>query len=283
MTIIKTVGELTRERMNSCSNALAEKYLTSVRAIYGATENGKPDHIGSCVLLEYQGEKILVTAAHVIDQNEVTSLYVNGETNLVQLIGSCFITASPNDIRNNDKFDFSVFPISDELVSDLGNVYFLPERDWALKELSEKDRCCLALGFPNSRNKKVDSSLKSVKLEPFVYTSTIKSDPKLFEEIGFSTADHYLLDFCDKHSRNSDNKITNSICPQGVSGGGLFLIENMANPESYRPEAECSGKLLGILIEQRKSIKVLVFTKISTIVKALTLRSSVTEKKPAVP
>lgn len=274
MTTIKTVGELTRERMNKCSDALAQKYLLSVRAIYGATENGKPDHIGSCVLLEYQGEKFLVTAAHVIDHNELTSLYISGETNLVQITGSSLTTTAPNGDRGKDKFDFSVLPISDELALALGNAYYIPENEWELQELHEKDRCCLALGFPNSKNKKIDPAKNLVKLEPFVYTSIIKSDPKLFEEINFSSSDHYLLDFCNKHSKDSSGKTTNSICPKGVSGGGLFLIENMSNPESYRPEAECSGKFLGILIEQRKNQKVLAFTRISTIEKALIRRSS---------
>ena len=39
MATIKTVGELTRERMDRCSNSLAKKYLLSVRAIYGAGQS----------------------------------------------------------------------------------------------------------------------------------------------------------------------------------------------------------------------------------------------------
>lgn len=283
MNTIKTVGEVTLERMNKCADSLAKKYLLSVRAIYGATDNGKPDQIGSCVLLEYKGEKLLVTAAHVIDQNEFTSLYINGETNLVQVFGICIITAAPGNDRYKDKLDFAVLPISDDIASNLGKVSFLPEDEWGLHDLLEKDRCCLALGFPNSRNKKVDDSKHAVKLAPFVYTATLKSDPKVFEETNFSIADHYLLNFCSKHSKDSSNKITNSICPKGVSGGGLFLIEDMANPESYRPEVECKGKFLGILIEQTKNKKQLAFTKISTIKTALTLRSSGTAQKRAVP
>lgn len=270
MGTIKTIGELTRERMNECSDALANKYLLSVRAIYGATENGKPDHIGSCVLLEYRDKKILATAAHVIDKNEFTSLYINGEAKLVQIIGSSLITAAQDSDRDKDKLDFSVLPISDELAIALGNAYYVPENEWELRDLPKKDRCCLVLGFPNSKNKKTDTAKKLVRPEPFVYTSIIRSDPMLFAEINFSPSDHYLLDFCRKHSKDSSGKITNSICPKGCSGGGLFLIENMANPESYRPEAGCSGKLLGILIEQNKNKKVLAFTRISTIKKALT-------------
>lgn len=255
--------------MNECSDALAKKYLQSVKAIYGATENGKPDHIGSCVLLEYQGKNILVTAAHVIDQNKFTSLYVSGETNLVQIKGNCLITSAPNGDRDKDKFDFSILPISKELALAIGNAYFIPEIEWETQELPENERCCLALGFPNSRNKKSDPVKNHIILEPFVYTSTIKRDPTLLEEINFSPSDHYLLDFCSKHSKDSNGKITNSICPKGVSGGGLFLIENMAKPESYRPESECQGKFLGILIEQKKNKKVLVITRVSTIARAL--------------
>lgn len=274
MAIVKTLGELTFDRMNDCVKALAKKYLCSVRAIYGSTENGKANHIGSCVLLSHKNTKLLLTAAHVIDNNEITSLYISGEHELVQLIGSCLITSPPNGNRDDDKLDFSILSLTEDVASKIGNVYYIPESEWWLGGLGEKDRCCLALGYPNSKNKKFNPSTKKIKQEPFVYTSTLKKEEELFIKVDGDQNHHYLLDYCEKYSKNETNETVNSVHPKGVSGGGLFLIEGMANPESYRPDLPCSGKLLGILIEFHKECKVLMFTKLSTIAEALTSRST---------
>lgn len=274
MSLVKTLSELTLERMNTCTESLAKKYLNSVKAIYGATENGKPEHIGSCVLIEHNGTKYLITAAHVIDTNKHTSLYISGESKLVQITGQCLITAAPNEDRNQDKLDFSILQIPDKISTEIGNVEYLSEREWHLDDLPNNERCCLVIGFPNSRNKRIDPAKNAVRQEPFVYASTIKSEVGLFSSTGGSPENHFLLNFCSKHSKDSSNKTINSIHPRGVSGGGLFLIEGMANPQNYQLDAECKGKLIGILIAFHKNQKVLMFTKLSLIILALTSPSS---------
>ena len=75
MGAIMTVNEAVRDRMNECVDILAKQYMKSVRPIYGSTEHGKPFHIGSCVLLEADGSHYLITAAHVIDHNDYTTLF----------------------------------------------------------------------------------------------------------------------------------------------------------------------------------------------------------------
>ena len=79
MGSIKTVNEIVLERMNECVEVLVRKFMNSVRPIYGSTEHGKPYHIGSCVLIEIDKKKYLVTAGHVIDHNKTTTLYVSGK------------------------------------------------------------------------------------------------------------------------------------------------------------------------------------------------------------
>ncbi len=269
MALIKTVKELAWERMNECTDILAKKYLMSVKAIYGAKENGRPEHIGSCVLLEHKKKKYIVTAAHVIDNNKYTSLYISGEKNLVLITGQCLITVSPEENRRKDKLDFSIIPISDEISFQMGNTTYLTEKEWQLNSLPENERFCLVLGFPNSQNKKIDPTKKVVKQEPFVYSSSLKNDADLFKKTECHKDYHYLLDFCGKHSKDSNNVTVNSIHPKGVSGGGLFLIEGMANPENYSSESMCRGKLLGILIEFHKEQKVLIFIKLSLVIQAV--------------
>lgn len=270
MSVVKTLPELVTERTNMCSEELAHKYLQSVRAVYASTERGTPVHLGSCVALEIADQKLLVSAAHVIDNNEYTSLYVSGETDLILIESNVYITDSPNGERKQDKFDFSILPLNDKLQAEIGEIVYLTEQDMLLGELGRNEKCCLALGYPNSRNKITPKRGNNLKESAFVYTSTLKFEEKLYAATGTNPEHHFLLDFCPKHSKDEDGKIVNSVHPKGVSGGGLFLIEDMATPETYWTEKPCSGKLIGILIELKREQKILVYTKLSTIFKALT-------------
>lgn len=270
MSTVKTLPEIISERTNQCSEVLAKKYLRSVRAVYGSTENGKPVHIGSCVAVKIKEERYLITAAHVIDHNEITSLYVSGEKHLVLIESTAHLTVAPQGDRDEDVIDFAVLHLSDDMMVKIGNIEYISEKDILLRDLKQSEKCCLALGYPNSKNKINPKYGNNVKETPFVYTSNLKHDDELFKKTGSIKGQHYLLDYCKKHSKDEARNIVNSISPKGVSGGGLFYIEGMDKPESYVPEAPCVGKLVGILIEFRKEHKVLIYTRLSTILGALT-------------
>jgi hypothetical protein len=272
MSIVKTLPELALERMNHCSDVLANKYLKSVRAIYGSTENGKPIHIGSCVAVKLNNENYLITAAHVIDHNKFTSLYVSGENDLVLIEAAAHITAAPDGDREKDIFDFAILKPSSEMEEKIGNIEYICQSEMLLRDLKDAEKFCLALGYPNSKNKLNPKNGNSVKETPFVYTSVLKHEADFYSKAGANKSQHYLLDYCKNHSKDQMNNKVNSISPKGVSGGGLFFIEGMTNPELYKPDSPCAGKLVGVLIEFRKEHKVLLYTKLSTILSALTSR-----------
>lgn len=235
--MIKTTNEIVRERMNECVDFLSEKYLKSVRPIYGSSELGKPEHIGSCVLLEINKEKYLITAAHVIDHNERTTLYTSGISGTDELIPieceNVIRTKSIDGTRKNDRFDFAILPVSENMMQNMGSVIFLNESDIFNHEPDKG--MYLALGFPNSKNKKPNNREKKVSQNPFIYSSHIEKNSDIFEKIGVNPDSHYLLDFCSRHSKDELGNMVNSICPQGASGGGLFFITGMNNPENLIP------------------------------------------------
>ena len=280
MGSIKTVNEIVLERMNECVEVLVRKFMNSVRPIYGSTEHGKPYHIGSCVLIEIDKKKYLVTAGHVIDHNKTTTLYVSGKSQLVQLEAEALITNSDTGRRDDDKLDFAILSLSDEITAQLGNVVFINESGMSDVVIENEARLYLALGFPNSKNKKVNNEENKVTQNPFVFSSTLNLDEDVFKEVGAKASQHYLLKFCSKYSKDENNKKVNSISPTGASGGALFFINGMNNLESYRPGAECIGKLTGILIENHKQQKVIMATKISVIKEALTVNRSDTGIQP---
>ncbi len=275
MNTVKTVNEIVLERMNECVDILGKEYLKSVRPIYGSTQHGNPDHIGSCILIKINKTPYLITAAHVIDHNKDTTLYIGGESDLIQIEAEALITKPNTGNRDDDKLDFSILLLSSNFIKKLGAVTFIDESSFINTSLPNKG-LYLALGFPNSKNKNTRNVENKVSQNPFVYSSTLNTDSEAFIKVGANESYHYLLQF-GKYSKNENDKKVNSIGPKGVSGGGLFLIEDMGSPESYRANAKCSGKLAGILIENHKNQKVIMATKISVVIDALTSKDRLCE------
>ncbi|MBS8239747.1 MAG: trypsin-like serine protease [Marinobacter sp.] len=268
MVQVVTLRDIARERMNTCSDQLARKFLRSVRPIFGSTKHGEPEHIGSCVLVEFGGTKYVVTAAHVIDNNEQTTLYVSGEKNLVEIVGDFLVTEPPSGHRGNDKLDFAVHKVSEDFEASLGHLDYIDEKECLTHSQREPQKFCLALGYPNSKNKKFDRNAKTVKEVPFIYSSFLKHEADLFSAVGASATSHLLLDFCGKYSKDEEGNKVNSWSPIGVSGGGLFSIKGL-DFASIRADSWCQGKLIGIFIEFHRAQKVLVAVKLSTIYAAL--------------
>lgn len=94
---IKTVEEITREYLDEAAKAALSTFRDAVKPIYGATERGVPDHIGSGLLLELPEGRFLLTAAHVLDDNDKTSLYL-GADGFALLQFEALVSAAPDEI-----------------------------------------------------------------------------------------------------------------------------------------------------------------------------------------
>lgn len=74
-------------------------YARSVRPIYGAAADGRPEHIGSAILIDASGTKLIMTAAHVIDWNDRSSLYVGlAATELIE--DEFMMSVAPEGVRD---------------------------------------------------------------------------------------------------------------------------------------------------------------------------------------
>jgi hypothetical protein len=270
--LIKTINEVVRDRLNECVNSLVKRYMKSVRPIYGSKMDGSPYHIGSCVLIDVGGAKYLVTAAHVIDHNEETTLYVSGDNDLIQLEAEALLTSHVSGDRRNDKLDIAVLPLSSHIADQLGEIVFVDESSM-IRTSCDSNKYYMALGFPNSKNKKINNIEKKVTQNPFVYSSGLILDDDVFREIGANRAQHYLLNFSSKYSKDENGNMVNSIEPKGASGGALISIEGVNDLLSYRPDSECTGRLAGILIENHKRQKVILATKMSLVLHIISLHS----------
>ena len=78
MGLVKPIKEIVRQQMEDGASAAQKLFRQAIRPIYGVDRASRPEHIGSSFLLEYKGLKYLITAAHVLDHSEHTSLLVGG-------------------------------------------------------------------------------------------------------------------------------------------------------------------------------------------------------------
>jgi hypothetical protein len=103
----------------------------SVRPVYrNSVTEPRPEHVGSCLLLNIDGIPTVVTAAHILDQRSDYSLYIAGlpGTNPVPVLGGMtIVTPKPEGKRASDHFDTAIWRPQDQVAYALSAVDFLDE------------------------------------------------------------------------------------------------------------------------------------------------------------
>jgi hypothetical protein len=108
---IELLPEAEQRRMRECATQAAAEFIDSVLAIYRSNEASerRPEHIGSCILLDIDGTRVITTAAHIIDNiPEGATLFVAtaGRSQLVPIVrGKIKTTSKPKGIRGLDYSD----------------------------------------------------------------------------------------------------------------------------------------------------------------------------------
>lgn len=247
-----------RKIMNQCADNGTTQFISAIRPIYGSTESGEPDHMGTCILLDIKNNKYLLTAAHILDNNEYSSLYVGGNT-LVLIENEFNLTKMPQSGRQDDHYDFAWCQLSDDFICKLGDVSFVSEGQISSNHIGCKGKFYLALGYPNTQNKNVSNSKKTVTSNYMSYLSTIKHNKKFCKKLGISGEDHIFLDY-SKYSKDSNGLKVSSFAPRGVSGGAIIYVGNIVNPERLE------SHLAGMLIEYHKDYQIMLAVKISIVI-----------------
>jgi hypothetical protein len=76
--IVESLEELAQARIQECAPRAVADFKTSVRPIYGLLDGRRLTHIGSCLLLDIDGKRVVSTAAHIADDLAVTPLFIGG-------------------------------------------------------------------------------------------------------------------------------------------------------------------------------------------------------------
>jgi hypothetical protein len=175
--------------MNELAKRALANFREAVRPIYASKPNGRPVHIGSAVLLNINGTKVLLTAAHIIDENTSTTLYVGGGPALVIIEGTFCVTGAPKGMRDHDQYDFAFCAVSDSSAAEIGG-RFVGRDEIASSKSLEQGRLYTAVGYPNSKNRKYNPKKLSVRASLFDYSNIHRVDQEVAAKLPGGGAHH---------------------------------------------------------------------------------------------
>ncbi len=241
--------QLLRQRCNEVVDHATARYRSSIVAVYGAKENGRPIHVGSAIFIDVNGHKVCLTAAHVIDENDFTTLYLAVGTEL-ELLAAEFTITTALFGRNNDHVDFGFCELPADLV-DKFNGRFAPATEIARDGWDDKGRYYTALGYPNSKNRKYNPTKNSLRLQLFPYSSVHIVDDAIASKLPGQGTGHLFLPWTKK-SRDAAGSASNTIYPRGMSGGAVVDAGRPGDLAVFRGEVIPVPRLVGLIIELKK-------------------------------
>lgn len=228
--------------------------------LYAPDARNHPAGIGSAVLLMAGGQRLLLTAAHVLEEYE--EVFFPGDGVLELLSGDVLQTAlPPSRRREDDRFDFAAVVLSESLVSKMTTLRFLEPRQLGTRLSAARGKAYTIMGFPSTKNKR--RSARAARRNPYSYT-TVSAAPKVYAGLRRPQAHHLVLPFNRKSTRNPDGALRGAAPdPHGFSGGAVWLHDTPGDPQ-----------LVGIPIEwdalNGSAEQFVVATRIGTILAAVT-------------
>ncbi len=269
MSIIKSMSELAREKLDWAADSGADQFISAIKPIYGASVNGRPEHIGSGLLLSWKEKRYLVTAAHITDENSESTLYLGAESCLQEISSEFACTNKPNNDRSKDHYDFAWTELTSPSLEVCDDLSFIGESMISLESSCPDDNAHLALGYPNSKNKKHDNVNNSVAPKFMKYISTLQVDNSWAAERSLSGNEHILLKYHSKYARDSDGNKVNTLSPRGAGGGALIDMGALHQVGTYKHNHAPAGKLAGMIIEKSTKHDVLVAVRIGSILEQI--------------
>ena len=202
---------------------LAERLQESIAPLFIGDEQGRPDRIGSCILVRLDSDFFAFTAAHVLRDAEFSELWIPSEGKggtLSPLPWNRAGTSPPGA----DDLDVGVLILRASALDPFHQRVFLTGA-----EIDEEDQpddhgsasFYFVLGYSASRTQvRVSCATGGIGQASF-HCATGEVEPAEYAQENISQSDHVLLDFDHK-----EVSIGGQHPPklQGVSGGGIFRV-----------------------------------------------------------
>jgi hypothetical protein len=222
---------------------------------------GRIELYGPALVAHLYGEWLLLTAAHVLDELESNWIFIGGNAGLIEVPNRYFCSEKPGGNRENDLIDIGFVPMADDLGAKLDNAV-RPIRETDLAGDSHDPGPVVFFGYPWRKSNPEGPYLSP---EAVHYTGSQLSDAELAEN-GFNPAINIAKGFHRKKSAHGTGQRQTAPLPEGISGGGIFLL-----PKSYRGQSTVTGDFLLIGISHRWSEResLLVGTRIDWLLSAI--------------
>jgi len=236
------------------ADPLALRFLPAVRPLFRGRRKHDPEHIGTCVLLRVGPARLLLTAAHVIDEFLSDDMLILGDAALEGIKAQGVRNDPPNGKpRADDPIDAGILRI--EADHPLGiDQHFLTPAAISIQEPTYQNRTYLALGYPTKKTL-LDRVLRRIQAYPVKYVGSAGSIDT-HNGLGLHPSTHVVVDFDRKHVA-TDEGVRAVVSPRGMSGGGVWWWRN-AEDRYVLPEA----RLTAIITEHRERKRVLIATRV---------------------
>jgi hypothetical protein len=233
-------------------NAEIARLRESVIPLLEENAKRRPVVVGSAILLEYDGRKMLVTAEHVMADAKGT-LFFFDNTQTSRPLGGTFGVDLAADLAVKD--------LEPEEVAALSHRPFLQGDDLGTMDEVGSRFYGTAVGFPSTRAKLLDR---------------VTIDPRMLALSGiakFADAEKIVLAFDKKQGVIEKDQHVTPPDPPGMSGGALFGLP--LDGFAVRPDTR--AKLLGVSTHWRQKRKLIEAADILTLRRLLNNRLTVDE------
>ena len=136
--------------------------------IIGADEKSKPYLVGTGVVLYIDSKLFIASAAHVLDENAITTMYtfLNGKQQIIE--GEVHVTTKPENDRNKDKIDVAIFRVSDRLIPEFRTSYTpVTIEDIEVNDIPASKKYYSFIGHPTN---KTNPKYGTTKIKRAVYS-----------------------------------------------------------------------------------------------------------------
>jgi hypothetical protein len=242
------MSTVTIEDVDRAALRLAARSRLTVLPICGATKDGGYDAIGSGILVRFEDRPCLATAKHVLDYNDgdiydplnnPTTLYVGNPAG-----GSC-VELTGEATRCEDPYDVALVELSVDTQIGLWDCEYLnPDIDFSQSTLTVKFG--MAMGYPVGTVKKDETSLK------------VRHDPLIYSNAGCDWSGNCVRIPVDPRRAVSGNTRYDIGALNGISGGGVFWLRSVSEPEA-------ADHLAGIITEYDPDSKRLFATDVNSL------------------
>lgn len=259
MAKFKTLGEFAQETWRERAVQVRERYKQAVRPIYRALPNGRPEQFGSGVLMVIDGQRCLVTASHVLDEEMGHFLGVPPKPFALNLTFNA--TIKVNGQRAGDHVDVAVARLDDAALAATEALPFVPMIDQLAEPPPPGARMFLAMGYRASRNRAPLPGEEAVTPEIWCYRDVEAPVPNASLRLG-GGGENFGVAYPKYGFRLNGERVRNA-SPAGASGGAIFDLGSVAELDLMGRGTAFTPRLAGILVECRKGV--LINTHIDTV------------------